>query len=159
MEAIITQLTSKEALKFIAQVENIFKSVPHLPKGIVEFLVKIAPWLALVGGVLSVIGGISSLSGGLGAEMSWMRLAGYSSTFFLISGVFQLLAGGLLLLSFKYLKTQHLTGWVLLFWEMVISIVQSIALMALWGGLNVMSVLWILIWLYVLFEMKPKYKA
>ena len=161
MEAIIKQLTSKEAMNLIKQVESAFKSLPHLPAGIVEFLVKIAPWLAGIGGVFGVLGGLSALSAGLGLGMytQFMRYAGYSSVYFLVSGIAELIMAGLLLMAFKYLKAKQLTGWVLIFWSSVVSLVMSLLGIVLVGGFAIGSIIGALIGFYILFEMKPSYKS
>lgn len=159
MEQVVAQLTNKDAMKLIAQVENAFKSLPHLPKGIVDFLVMIAPWMAGLGGVLSVIAGLTSLSAGLGMGnyAAMMGYATFGSAYFLLNGVSQLLIAALLLMAFKYLQRRQLTGWVLAFWEMVVSTVTTIVLMVLAGGFSVISIVGILIGFYILFEMKPWY--
>lgn len=161
MEAVISQLTSKEAMKLITQLENVFKTLPHLPQGIVEFLVKIAPWFALLGGVFGILGALSALSAGLGMTgySAWMQLAGFSSIYFLVNGAFQLVAAALLLLSFKYLKERALTGWVLVFWEMVVSAGMMIALLVLSGGFGLSGFVGILIGFYILFELKSSYTS
>jgi hypothetical protein len=49
------KLTDAKAMGFIDQVGDVFKGLPHLPASIIEILVKVAPWLALLGGVLGLL--------------------------------------------------------------------------------------------------------
>src|SRR3990167_5001671 len=45
----------------VVMMESWFKPLPKLPANIVDFLVMIAPWLALVFGIIGVLGTISAL--------------------------------------------------------------------------------------------------
>lgn len=65
------KLTDSQAMGFIDQVGSVFSSLPHLPAGVVEFLVKIAPWMALLSAVLGFITGpVVDLLGSLGSLFS-----------------------------------------------------------------------------------------
>lgn len=157
-----TTLTSKKVTDIIAQLEGPFKNRPHLPKGIVDFLVMIAPWLAGIGGVLGIFSGLNLLSSGLGFGVNpAMQILGLSPMYFLISGVFQLAIAGILLLAFRPLQSRQKTGWILMFWTIGLNVLQNIvgAMLAytMIASLLVIAV-GVIIGLYILFEMKSAYK-
>lgn len=162
---IVDKLTSTEARKYVDQLEPTFRKAPRLPKGLVEFLVTIAPWLAGLAGVFGAFSGLGMVLNGLGIGVNWwMRFAGFSSAYFLVMGVFQLLSAGLLLLAFTPLRERKQTGWLLLFWNMVVSVAQSaVGLVFGYAALSVGGLLWMALWLviglYILFELRSQYKS
>ena len=156
----LEQLTGPQALKFISQIEAPFKGLPHLPKGVVNFLVNIAPWFAALGGVFSIIAALSSFGAATGYQSSvWMQLAGINTAYFWLTGVVELIVGVLMLMAFNPLKEKLLKGWIYMFWIEVIDVAQMLIGVA-FGGSNVVSmVIGLLIGLYFLFELKSSYKA
>ncbi len=160
MASPLDSLTGPEAQNFIKKIESIFKVAPHLPKGIINFLVMIVPWGALLGGIFGLIGSISLLTGSsLGWGMTrWLRWAGVSTTYYLVLGVFQLVTSVLLLLAFNQLKNKKFAGWMLLFWISLIGIAQNAV--GIFFGYNsiIGTLISAVISLYLLFEVKPSYK-
>lgn len=160
MQQVVDSLTSKSVRDFIDQLAPTFKNAPHLPKGFVAFLANIAPWLSGLGGVLGILSGLSMISSGLGWQMSmWSTLVGFSPAYFVVVGVLQLVAAVIALLAFKPLKDRSLTGWVLMFWGVAISILQSLAGVVFGYGVGSLigMVIGLLISLYFLFEMRQEY--
>jgi hypothetical protein len=159
MAALTDRLTDSEAMSFIAKVEDVFKSFPHLPKGVSEFFVKVAPYLAIIGAVLGLIGGpVVALFGSLASVLSlnpvYMLLTIVDAVIIIVSSV-------LLLMAFKPLKDREMKGWIYLFWSEVLSLVSSVV--SLFGSLGsgniIGALLGALIGFYILFEMKPFYGA
>jgi hypothetical protein len=160
MQQVIDSLTSKSVRDMIDTIAPTFKSAPHLPKGFVEFLANIAPWLTGLGGVLGVLSGLSLISSGMGWQASVLsQFAVVSPAYFLVIGILQLVAAVIMLLAFKPLKDRKVEGWILMFWNMAISVVQSIV--AVVFGLGIGSVIGaaigLAIGLYVMFEMRGEY--
>ncbi len=151
------KLTDKDAMEFIAKVEALFKDLPHLPKGIPAFLVKIAPWVALLEIILSLIAGpvIALVS-----VLSLITLNPLLVISTVVMAIITLVNAVLLLKAFGPLQKQEMVGWIYLFWVNMLSIVSGV--LSLFGG-NPTSifgmVLGAVIGLYVLFEMKPLYKG
>jgi len=150
------KLTDAKAMGFIDQVGDVFKGLPHLPTNIVEILVKIAPWLALLGGVLGLLAG--PIVGVLGSLGSVLSLSPYYLFITIVVTVVTLANAILLLLAFSPLKAKAMRGWVFLFWAQMLSAVD-IVLSLLQGqtGSLVGGVIGIAIGLYILFEIRSSY--
>ncbi len=160
-QQILDRLTDKQAMDFIKSIEKPFKDLPHLPEAIPSILVKISPWLALVGGAFGLLGALQSISYGIGGGTAYQRIfsefAGLPAWYFIVVGLLQLVSSALLLLAFKHLKNRTTTGWVYLFWNMALMVAQSlIGILAGLGGV-VGFVVVTAISYYLLFEMKPFY--
>jgi len=160
MSSVFDQLTSKAAMKFISQLEGFFKGLPHLPKSWVKFLVKVTPWLILLGGLINLLGGISSLSIGAGMNSVSRMMNPFlkiSPVYFILSGLISLTLAFLAFKAFTPLQDRKLMGWIYIFWASILSAVQSILAIIFSVAGVVGSALGILIGLYVLFEIKGEY--
>lgn len=160
MQAVIDQLTNPQAMKLIAQIEEPFKKLPHLPKWLTGFLATVAPYLALIGGILGLIGGASMMmwAFGLGNMAGFYRsYIHVSSAYFVLSGLITLVTSAIALMSFSYLKKRSLTGWTLMFWNSVISIGQNVIALVFGTSGIIGLIIGALISLYVAFEMKREY--
>jgi len=153
-------LTDPAAQKFIDQIGQPFKNVPHLPKDIVDFLVVITPWLALIGGVSSILGAISTASSGSALNRMGAIVGVHTgfSGYMLVTAIFALIIAALLLMAFSLLKKKAKTGWTYLFWTNVVGIIQSIVYLILWQSGIVSMILGAIIGFYILFEIRPQYK-
>lgn len=152
----LDKLTNKEAMDFINKIQEPFKTLPHLPKGLVEFFVKIAPYLALIGAVLGLISG--PVIGLLGSFASLLTLSPMFLVWTIGTVVITLLNSVILFYAFNPLKNRQMKGWMLLFWSDVLSVISGIIGMV-YGNSNgfIGTILGIVIGLYILFEMKPFY--
>lgn len=148
----------------VRPLEDAYAKLPNLPVGVKEFIVKVAPWLSLILGILAVVGFAFGLLGvGLLAAVAPYGVAGRASLsgLLIIPTVLGLVNGVLYLLAFQPLQKRVLRGWNLIFWVtilgLVVSVVSSAAIY-----FNVFSVVWILVWwlveLYFLFQVKSYYK-
>lgn len=146
----------------VKPLEDIYKKAPALPAGGREFLVKIAPWLALIGGALSVfVGGMGILGAGLLAlPYAAVPQTGALTMWTWIAVIFLLVQGVILLLAFPGLKKRLLKGWNLLFLAEVLWIVSDVVKVVF--TMNVLSLVWTVviaaIAFYLLFQVKPSYK-
>ena len=142
-----------------AYLAPLFQNLPHLPQGGRDFLVSVAPWLAVVFGVLGIWGGIQMLGVGGSAYGDLMRMAGYSSSSFMVGAIFNIASSVLLLAGFTGLKAHSKKGWNMAFYSMVVSIVGGIAsaVMGMMYGL-VGLVIGAFIGFYILFEIRTHYK-
>lgn len=156
-----------KALKIIDQVGDYFKELPHLPEGIVGFLVKVAPFFAIIGGVINLFSSLSLLAVYLNFRpfyrYSYMNMGmgmGYGQSYLLLGlilAILQIAMGALLIMAFKPLQEKTKLGWVYLYYTIVISIIMSLISLLFASGNIVASIFWILIDMYVIYEMRPSY--
>ena len=148
--------------KFVKPLEVQFAKLPSLPAGAREFMVTVAPWVALILGVLSLLGFVTALLG-MGAVGGLAPYAGMGYGYgglFWIPLIFGLIEGVLWVLAFQPLRKHSVRGWNLLFWVFVLGLVGS--LLSAGFYFSTFGLLWALIWLaielYLLFQIKPSYK-
>lgn len=131
--------------------EYLVKKAPALPKDFKELLVKLAPFFA----ILAVIFGLPAILAvfGLGAFMTpfaWVvgaRTASY--WLFWAVGLFQIILSGM---SIKPLFARSGHGWRLMYYSQLVSIVSSL------GHINVASLFFTILSLYLLYQIKSSYK-
>lgn len=136
----------------------LFANLPHIPQGGRDFIVNVAPWLALVFGVIGVWGGIKMLGFGGGEYADLMRIAGYSSTAFMVGAIFNIASSALLLAGFTGLRAKTRNGWNMVFYSMVVSVaggVVSVALGMMYGLIGLL--IGAFIGFYLLFEIRNSY--
>ena len=134
-----------------------YAKFPALPKGVNDFIVSVAPWLALVFGVLAIVAGLGAF-GILTALAPVAAVAGAGQYAFtgLLAAVFLLAQGGVELLAFPSLKARKVKGWNLMFYSLLLGLLSSVV------GLNIGSlvgaVVGFLIGYYFLYQVKSYYK-
>lgn len=154
-------LMNESFLKLLDQVEDNLKGVPNLPEGIIKPLLKIVPWLALIGGIFNLTGSFSNISFGLGNSVYnsefMVYFTGIPRQYFLITGIVSLLSGVLMLMAFKPLKEMKYYGWVISAWNVVLSLVGLVfGLIMSVGGVG-STLFSAALSVYILFEFKPYY--
>lgn len=123
----------------------------QIPDGAKEFLVRFGPWLIVVALVLMLPAALLVL--GLGAIVA--PFAGISGvTGFGFLGLGLLVQFGLTAAALPGLFARKLSGWTLLLYAQLVSIVFSLL-----GGHIVAAVIGGLISLYLLFQVRSLYKA
>lgn len=139
-------LTNKKIINLIDQVGEYFKDLPHLPENIKNFLIKIAPFLALIGGILSLVSALTFFSGFIFYLPN------------LLTSILDLASAVFLLMAFKPLKEGNFLGWLYLYYSTLVSLIAGFI------GVSYapMSLIWTLIWLvidlYLLYEIRNGFK-
>lgn len=156
-------LMDPKALKMIDQIGDYFKGLPHLPEGIVDFFVKIAPFFAIIGGILNIFSSLSMLAVYLNFRpfyrYSYMGM-GYGQNYLLLGlilAILQITMGALLIMAFKPLQERTKLGWVYMYYTVVISIIMTLVSLVFASGNIISSVFWILVDMYLIYEMRPSY--
>ncbi len=134
-----------------------YKKLPALPKGVNEFIVSVAPWLALIFGVLAVVSGLGAF-GLLTALSPFAMVAGAGRYAFtgLFAAVLLIVQGGIELWAFPSLKARKVRGWNLMFYSLLLSVVASAVSLSV--GSVVGAVVGALIGYYFLYQVKSYYK-
>jgi amino acid transporter len=159
MQKYFSMLSDDKAMDMIGKIEKPFKDLPHLPKGLREFFVMIAPWLAIIGAVLSALGVVTSLGAvfGMANTMPYAQML-FPKNYFMVMAVSQALTAVLLYMAYKPLKAKMTLGWVYMYWNMILSVLTMVVGLVMgWQSSIVGLVLGTLIGLYLLFELKPHY--
>ncbi|MGA2967813.1 MAG: hypothetical protein ABSD69_01390 [Candidatus Levyibacteriota bacterium] len=145
---------TKELLK---PLKEVYAKAPALPKSATDFLVSIAPWLALIFGVLAILAGV----GGLGvftafSPLAYMYAGSGLSILLLVSAAIAIVEGVIMVLAFMPLKARKIRGWNLLVWGEGLAILSSIV------SLRVGDIVWAIVGaaiaFYILFQIEPNYK-
>jgi hypothetical protein len=155
MKALVVKLTSKKAQGYANQVGSWFTSLPQLPKGLIEFFVKVVPYLALLSAVVALIFGpiVTVLS------IFFIFTAGNTFIFLstLILAVLFFVSGLILFSAFAPLKKRQQNGWLLLFWAEAIMTLETVTRIV-FGHTKIFSLLGTVLVFYVLFQMRGYYK-
>lgn len=157
-------MIDEQTKQLVKPLEEMYAKAPSLPAGVKDFIVMVSPWVAGLLGVLSVVGFAFALLG-LGALGVLAPLSGSATVslagFGLVTTVLGLASGVLLLLAFRPLQKRQLRGWNLMFWVLLLGLVSTVVGNTLFYfsvvGLA-FAVVWFLIELYFLFQVKSYYK-
>lgn len=131
--------------------EYLVGKAPALPKDIKELLVKLAPFFA----ILAVIFGLPALLAvfGLGAVMTPFAWVAGARTgiywLFWAVGIVQVVLAGM---SIQPLFARSGHGWRLMYYSQLVSIISSL------GNVNIGSLIFTVISLYLLYQVKSSYK-
>lgn len=154
----------EQTRQLVKPLEQYYAKAPSLPANVKDFIVMVAPWVSVILGVLSVLAFAFALLG-LGALRTLSPLysaAGVSLTGAgLITAVLGLISGVLMLLAFRPLQRRSIRGWNLLFWVLVVGLVSTVATSSILY-FSVVGLIWAVVWflieLYFLFQVKSYYK-
>lgn len=145
---------TKSLTKFL---DVYYAKLPALPKGANDFIVSIAPWLALVFGVLAILAGIAAF-GFLSVLSPFAAVAGatqYALTG-ILTAVVLVVQGAVELLAFPSLKSRKTRGWNLMFLSLLLGVVSSVFYLNAFSV--VQSLIGVLIGYYFLYQVKSYYK-
>lgn len=147
------------------------KSSIQLPKNIKDFLVKVAPWLALLSGVFGlwsaytlwrwahrandIVDGLNDLYG-INMRTSTVELG----LWFWLSIIMMVVFAVLALLAFPGLKAKKKIGWNLMFYSLVASVAYGVVSLFYDGtGSLLGAVVSAIIGAFILFQIRSHYKA
>lgn len=143
----MAELKSKNDL--IDMMEVWFKKAPALPANAKDTLVKITPWIALIFGILGILAGLGAVGVSPVVVFGGVR----NSMIVLLSGILTIVSSVMMLMAYPKTKALKLSGWTLLFWSSVVSLIGSLII-----GSIVSAIIWGLIEFYLLFQIKSYYK-
>ena len=122
----------------------------QIPDGGREWIVKFGPWITVVLLILTLP--ILLFALGLGAILIPFGGVGYASGFGVLT-LFVIVELGLMIAALPGLFARKMAGWQLLFYSQLVSIVYNIL-----SGHVVSGLLFGLISLYILFQVRPLYR-
>lgn len=148
---------------------NFYKKWPHLPNEITKFLADFAWLFALIAAILSALSILSVLGFVLLGSALFISVAGVpgavigglAATAVIISLLFSIVILYLEAVAVNPLRAKQKKGWDYIYYALIvsaISIIVSTILNINFAGL-IVSVVWIVISGYVLFEVRDKFAA
>ena len=140
--------------KLIEQLDLYFgKKAPQLPKSVKEFLVKISPYLAIIGVVLFVISIFPLLAAGLGSlgAVGYYG-AGLSRTSLFVHLIVSVIVSVIYLIAIPGLFKRSMRSWTLGFYTVLITGVSDLITFSLAS-----LIIGLLIGFYVLFQIRTYY--
>ena len=157
MNQYLSFLNSKETQAWAKKGADFFDKFPHLPKKIVDFLVKITPYLILLGGVGMIFSAWGNLTA-INKVNRWLsHWGGVRPAYYYISAAFEIMLAIIYLSSWKALRERQYEGWMFLFASSVLSVVQNLILTIFgWQNLFALAIAW-LISFWLLYEIRPAY--
>jgi hypothetical protein len=131
--------------------EYLVKKAPfQIPDAGKELIVRFGPWISIV--LLVLLLPLLLLALGLGAVFAPFAGVGYATGFGL-TAILALVQIGLLVAALPGLFARKMSGWMLLFYEQLLGFVSALVSRSVIGGL-----IGLLIGLYVLFQVREKYR-
>jgi hypothetical protein len=146
-------MASNGVQDIVKMMEDWFSKLPALPKNVNEVIVKITPWIALIFGVLGILSSIA-LFGISTVAAPFLAMGGYAGQTGggMIAAILALVSSVLMVAAFPGTNKRKLSGWTLLFYSEIVSVIASVVMLSV-GGL-----VGNLIGFYILFQIKSYYK-
>lgn len=135
--------------------EPYFRKAPELSKNTKKFIIQFVPYYALFIGILGILGAISTL--GILSAASPFNMSSTAKTAVIgmntLSSLFWLASSVLKIMAYPDLDNHKYKGWNLLFWSTIVHFMGSV-----FAGEFLIPLLFGIIGLYILFQIKPHYK-
>jgi len=149
------KLTSQEVTKVVNRTNTYFSSLPPLPDVLTEFIVKVIPYLVIVGAYISLI------FGPLMCVISLIYLVTQGNPLIFLSTLLLALLwiprGFVLLWAYKPLKARKIEGWTLLYVAEAIVTLETLVRIS-FGQTKIITLLGPVFCFYLLAQMKSYYK-
>jgi len=133
----------------------LIKKAPAMPHKWKEVLVKILPWFIIIGGVFAVLGLFSLLGTLTTGGIDYFAIFG---PLYFVSYVLNLVIVGIELYALPRLFARKREGWNLLFYASLINVVNVLLTIGVVGSGILVSILFLVIGFYLLFQIKELYK-
>ncbi len=143
----------EQQLPLEKEIRDIFAKFPAFPESLVELLVTIAPWGALIGAIFGILGFLSLV--GLGSFVSVLSIGvgAYGSTWKMWVNIIGVgIAAVLYILAFSPLRTRSKRGWDLMYYAFLLNLAISAITFQFFG-----LIIGFLLGGWILFQVRPKY--
>lgn len=157
MQKIISVFSHPMLQKLDNELLKIFANAPHLPKKIIDILVKVAPYLVLISGLFLVSYGLRSIFGFKSLNNVLGFLINVPSIYFYIIGLLQIAAGIISIAAYQALKNKLMIGWLALLGLTILELLMNIISVIFLGNGIFGLLLGLLISLYFLYELRECY--
>lgn len=131
---------------------DLFAKFPAFPESLIDILVTIAPWLAVIGGILGLLG-LLSLLGLDAAFVGTLGVGAYGSSWrFYVSIIGGAIAAVLYVMAFTPLRAQKKRGWDLMYYAFLVNLLLYLVTFQIFA-----LIISFLIGGWILFQIRPKY--
>lgn len=142
----------EQQLPLEKEMRDLFAKFPAFPESLIDILVTIAPWLAVIGGILGLLG-LLSLLGLDAAFVGTLGVGAYGSSWrFYVSIIGGAIAAVLYVMAFTPLRAQKKRGWDLMYYAFLVNLLLYLVTFQIFA-----LIISFLIGGWILFQIRPKY--
>lgn len=142
----------EQQLPLEKELRDLFAKFPAFPESLIDILVTIAPWLAVIGGILGLLG-LLSLLGLDAAFVGTLGVGAYGSSWrFYVSIIGGAIAAVLYIMAFTPLRAQKKRGWDLMYYAFLLNMAINLITFSIFA-----LIISFLIGGWILFQVRPKY--
>ncbi len=143
----------EQQLPLEKEMRDLFAKFPAFPESLIDLLVTIAPWGALIGAIFGILGFLGLVGVGSFVSVASVGIGAYGSTWKMWVNILGLgIMAVIYLLAFTPLRTQKKRGWDLMYYAFLLNLVINLITFSFFG-----LILSFLIGGWILFQVRPKY--
>ncbi|MPR36114.1 hypothetical protein [Salmonirosea aquatica] len=143
----------EQQLPLEKELRDVFANFPAFPESLIELLVTIAPWGALIGAIFGILGFLSLVGIGSFVSVASIGMGAYGSTWKMWVSILGLgIASVIYLLAFSPLRARRKRGWDLMYYAFLLNLVINAITFSIFG-----LIISFLIGGWILFQVRPKY--
>lgn len=143
----------EQQLPLEKELRDLFAKFPAFPDSVVELLVTLAPWLALIGAFFGLMAFLGLVGLGSFATALSIGTASYGSVWQMWIGIIGVgIAAVIYILAFTSLRQRKIKGWNLMYYAFLLNLLISLLTFNIVG-----LILSFLIGGWILFQVRPKY--
>jgi hypothetical protein len=143
----------EQQLPLEKEMRDIFAKFPAFPESLVDLLVTIAPWVAIIGAIFGILGFLSLVGIGSFVSVASIGVGAYGSTWKMWVSILGLgIAAVIYLLAFSPLRAQKKRGWDLMYYAFLLNLFINLITFSIFA-----LIIGFLIGGWILFQVRPKY--
>lgn len=143
----------EQQLPLEKEMRDLFAKFPAFPDSLVEILVTLAPWGALLGAIFGIMGFLSLVGVGSFVSVASVGIGAYGSLWKMWVSIIGLgIAAVIYLLAFSPLRARKKRGWDLMYYAFLLSMAINIITFNIFA-----LIIGFLLGGWILFQVRPKY--
>lgn len=143
----------EQQLPLEKEMRDLFAKFPAFPDSLVELLVTLAPWGALLGAIFGILGFLSLVGVGSFVSVASVGMGAYGSLWKMWVSIIGLgIAAVIYLLAFSPLRARKKRGWDLMYYAFLLNMAINVITFNIFA-----LIIGFLIGGWILFQVRPKY--
>ncbi|GHB78381.1 hypothetical protein [Persicitalea jodogahamensis] len=135
------------------EMRDLFAKFPAFPDSLVEILVTVAPWGALIGAIFGILGFLGLVGVGSFVSVASIGVGAYGSTWKMWVSIIGLgIVAVIYLLAFSPLRARSKRGWDLMYYAFLLNLAINLITFSFFS-----LILSFIIGGWILFQVRPKY--